>query len=298
MRISSTRNPNLFYVDWWLMNHNSRKASYEHELLHCGNIDLPYLKDCKRFIDQTTLFSSKLNKQVDINFTGGEVTEWDDFSDLLAYCKNQNCRVRFITNAMTSMSILTEVFKNSDAIIIEVHPEFSSTSHILFVVQSALKSNLQILVNINMLPEYWGEMQDLYDKISQRHPTVSLNKKIVFEDPVFNTTPQNYTEEQIVALKTQTGDIKIEQDHDIVYTNFQTMILEQTNRFQGYQCWAGVEQIIVDAWGRVYRGHCRKNGFMGYLKDLELFWYDSPMLCGVAACANHFDIQATKQSSE
>lgn len=280
------------------MNHNSRRASYEHELLHCGNIDLPYLKDCKRFIDQTTLFSSRLNKQVDVNFTGGEVTEWEDFSDLLAYCKNQNCRVRFITNATATMSTLTEVFKSTDSVIIEVHPEFSNIGHLLFALQTAVKSNLEILVNINMLPDYWNEMEDLYDKISQRHPTISLNKKIVFEDPVFNTTPKDYNEEQIIVLKEQQGNIKIEHGSDVSYTDFQTMIIEKTNRFRGYKCWAGVEQIILDAWGRVYRGHCRKNGFMGYLKDLELFWYDTPMICQLESCVNGFDVQATKQSFE
>lgn len=280
------------------MNHNSRKASYEHELLHCGNIDLPYLKDCKRFIDQTTIFSSKFNKQTDLNFTGGEVTEWADFPDLLAYCKTQNCRIGFITNATAPIVTLTEVFRNSDSVIIEVHPEFSVISHLFSALQIASNFNLSIIVNINMLPKHWSEMEDLYDKISQRHPLISLNKKIVFEDPVFNTTPQAYTEEQTDTLKNQWKDIKIEHDNIITYTDFQTMILEKSNRFQGYKCWAGIEQIIVDAWGRVYRGHCRKNGFMGYLKDPQIFWYDSPMICKLESCVNHFDLRATKQSLE
>ena len=35
---------------------------------------------------------------------------------------------------------------------------------------------------------------------------------------------------------------------------------------------------------------------MGYLRDPELYWYPEPVICGLAACVNHFDLQATKQS--
>lgn len=294
MQISSTRDPNLFYVDWWLMNHNSRRASYEHELLHCGNIDLPYLKDCLRFIDQSSLFASKNNKKVSVSFTGGEVTEWVDFDDLIKYAKGQDCQTRFTTNANLDLDRFEQILNHTDSVIIEIHPEFTSASRILFFLSKIKDLTVNITVNINMLPDSWKDMMDLNNKILERYPTISVNKKMLFDDPIFNTTPQNYSEDQIVALKAQWGDIKIEKDGDTEYTNFQTLILEKRNRFQGFRCCAGIEQVIVDAWGAVYRGHCRKNGFMGYLKDTELYWYSEPMICRLEACVNHFDLQATK----
>ncbi len=294
MKISSTRNSNLFYVDWWLMNHNSRKASYEHELLHCGNIDLPYLKDCLRFIDQATLFAAKQNKKTNINFTGGEVTEWADFDDLLKYAKGQGCLTRFITNASLDLDRFENLLDFTDSVILEVHPEFTQSSRILFFLSRIKDLPLGITVNINMLPDTWKDMIDLHDKILEKYPTVTVNKKMLFNDPIFNTTPQNYSEEQVVALKAQWGDIKIESNGNIEYTDYQTVILEQRNKLEGYRCWAGIEQIVVDAWGAVHRGHCRKSGFMGYIKDPELYWYNEPMICKLPACVNHFDFQATK----
>ena len=294
MQISSTRDPNLFYVDWWLMNHNSRRASYEHELLHCGNIDLPYLKDCRRFIDQSSLFASKNNKKVSVSFTGGEVTEWADFDDLIKYAKGQDCQTRFTTNANLELDRFEQILNHTDSVIIEIHPEFTSAGRTLFFLSKITDLKVNITVNINMLPESWKDMMDLNDKIIERYPTININKKMLFDDPIFNTTPQNYSEEQIIALKSQWGDIKIEKNGDIEYTNFQTLILEKRNRFHSFKCYAGIEQIIVDAWGAVYRGHCRKNGFMGYLKDPELYWYSDPMICRLESCVNHFDLQATK----
>lgn len=296
MRISSTRDTDLFYVDWWLHNHNSHKASYEHDLLHCGNIDLPYLSDCKRFIDQVTLFAARQNKKVHISFTGGEVTEWIDFVELLEYAKNQGCVTRFTTNASADILILNRAFRAADSANIEVHPEYASVAHILIVLRLIADLPCSVSVNINMLPQRWQEMEDLYNKINARYSNVSVIKKMLFDDPIFNTTPKDYTQEQVVSLKTQTGDIKIEYSDHTEYTNFQSLVLEKRNIFKGYLCYAGIEQVIVDAWGRAHRGHCRKNGFMGTLKDSELFWYTDPFICKVDACVNQFDIQATKES--
>lgn len=298
MKVSSTRNADLFYVDWWLHNHNRHRASYEHELLHCGNIDLPYLKDCKRFIDQVTVFAAKSNKQAHVNFTGGEVTEWVDFPDLLAYAKSQSCLTRFTSNTICDLQILNQCFSLADSVGIEVHPEYASISHILIVLRLLSIMPCSVNININMMPERWKEMEELYETIQVKYPYVSVSKKMLFDDPIFNTTPQNYSEEQIIAFKAQTGDIKIEHDNDIEYTDFQSLVIEQKNKFKGFLCYAGVEQIIVDAWGRAHRGHCRKNGFMGSISDAELFWYNDPLICQVDACVNNFDILSTKKSFE
>jgi MoaA/NifB/PqqE/SkfB family radical SAM enzyme len=298
MKISHNRSTEFFYVDWWLMNHNSRMPSYEHDLLHCGNIDLPYLKDCQRFVDQAQAAAQKKNKKALISFTGGEVTEWVDFVDLMAYTKQQNCFTRFITNASADAAYLENIFQYTDSVIIEVHPEFASISHILYILNKLSETQIGVSVNINMIPEKWDELTELYDKIYQKYSNIMIYKKMLFYDPIFNSYPQAYKDEQFEILKTQWRNLKIEKDGQEEITNFYSMILEQKNRFQGMNCWAGLEQIVVDAWGRVYRSHCRKNGFMGYIKDPELVWYDQPMICDLEACVNGFDVQATKQSLE
>lgn len=298
MKVSHNRSPEFFYVDWWLMNHNSKKPSYEHDLLHCGNIDLPYLKDCQRFVDQAQAAAQKKNKRALISFTGGEVTEWVDFIDLMAYSKKQNCTTRFITNASADTAYFENIFQYTDSIIIEVHPEFASISHILYLLNKLSQTQIGVSVNINMIPDKWDELTELYDKIYQKHSNIMIYKKMLFYDPIFNSYPQNYKDEQFEILKTQWRNLKIEKDGHTEITNFYSMVLEQKNRFQGMNCWAGLEQIVVDAWGRVYRSHCRKNGFMGHIKDLELYWYEEPMICQLESCVNGFDVQATKQSSE
>lgn len=296
MKLTSTRPRDLFYVDWWLMNHNSWKVSYQHEILHANNIQLPYYKDCERFVDQATAFAAKRNLKTSISFTGGEVTEWPDFDDLLAYCKSQQVKTSFVTNLNLPLPRFQRLLAHTDNLLVEVHPGYTNTSHLLFALYKIKEASISVTVNINMTLELWDDMIALHETLNEKFPELPINKKMLFKDPIFNTAPQDYNQEQAEQLKAQHGDILIESDQGREYTDAQTLILEQRNKFAGYQCWAGIEQVVVDAWGAVHRGHCRKSGFMGYLKDQELYWHPEPLICALPACVNQFDLLATKQS--
>jgi MoaA/NifB/PqqE/SkfB family radical SAM enzyme len=276
------------------MNHCSWACSYCNEIIRKGNIELPYLLDCKRFIDEIVLFSRSQNKTASIDFTGGEVTEWSDFGELLTYAHAQGCETQFRTNANVGLEDWKTLLSFATRVLIEYHPEHTSTAHFLMAVAAAHDSNADIIINLNMLKDSWAASEELHNKIQSKWPTIRINKRMLFEDPVFNTTPKDYTKEQTVQLKRQHGDIMITVDNDVEYTDYQTLVLEGKNIFTGYECWAGLEQIVVDAWGRVYKGHCRQNGFMGNIKDKNIVWPKQASVCGLDICRNSFDILATK----
>lgn len=291
---ASTRSQNTFYVNWWLMNHCSWACTYCNEIIRKGNIDLPYLLDCKRFIDSIVLFARSQNKTASIDFTGGEVTEWTDFLELLAYAHAQDCETQFRTNANFGLSVWKKLLSFSTRVLVEYHPEHTSTAHFLMALSAAHDAGVSVVVNINMLKDSWAISEDLYNKIQTKWPTIRINKRMLFEDPVFNTTPKDYTKEQTIQLKRQHGDIRITVADDVEYTDYQTLVLEGKNAFKGYECRMGLEQIVVDAWGRVYKGHCRQNGFMGNIKDKNIVWPTQVTVCTLDHCKNSFDILATK----
>jgi len=295
-QIVSTRQANIFYINWWLMNHCSWACSYCNDIIRKGNIDLPYLNDCKQFIDDASLFAANQNKTLRIEFTGGEVTEWTDFLELITYAHRQGCDTQFRTNANVSLDIWKDYLLAANSILIEYHPEHTSTAHFLLCLNAAVNAGVSITVNLNMLKDSWEETESLFNRIQSKWPLVRINKRMLFEDPVFNTQPKEYTQEQTVKLKRQHGDIKIIKGSDVEYTDYQTLVLEGRNKFKGYTCWAGLEQIVVDAWGRVYKGHCRQDGFMGNIKDKNIVWPTEAKACSLDLCKNSFDILATKIS--
>ena len=292
--VTSTRPQNTFYVNWWLMNHCSWACSYCNETIRKGNIDLPYLLDCKRFIDDIVIFATAQNKTASIDFTGGEVTEWSDFGELLAYAHAQGCETQFRTNANLGLTEWKKLLSSSNRVLVEYHPEHTSTAHFLMAVSAAYDAGVSVIINLNMLKDSWAASEELYNKIEIKWPTIRINKRMLFEDPVFNTRPKDYTKEQTLQLKRQHGDIMITIADDVEYTDYQTLVLEGKNVFTGYECRAGLEQIVVDAWGRVYKGHCRQNGFMGNIKDKNIVWPKQASVCTLDHCRNSFDILATK----
>jgi len=293
-QITSARAANRFYINWWLMNHCSWACSYCHEIIRKGNIDLPYLNDCKKFVTDAVFFAASQNKTSRIEFTGGEVTEWTDFLELLTHAHLQGCETQFRTNANLGLDRWQAYLAVADSILIEYHPEYTSTAHFLLIVNAAVDAGVDVSINLNMLKDSWPESQSLFDRIASKWPHIRLNKRMLFSDPVFNTSPQKYTQEQTMQLKRQHGDIKILSGDHVEYTDYQTLVLEGRNKFKGYDCWAGVEQVIVDAWGRVYKGHCRQGGFMGNIKDKNIVWPSEPSACTLDICRNSFDILATK----
>jgi MoaA/NifB/PqqE/SkfB family radical SAM enzyme len=276
------------------MNHCSWTCSYCNDIIRKGNIDLPYLNDCKQFIRDAVLFAATQNKTPRLEFTGGEVTEWTDFLELLTYAHSQGCETQFRTNANVSLAHWQQYLGVVHDLLIEYHPEHTSPAHFLLAIKSAVEAGLLITVNLNMLKDTWGDSQSVYDKIRAKWPHIRLNKRMLFNDPVYNTSPKDYTKEQTEQLKRQHGDIVITTGSDREYTDYQTLVLEGSNTFKGYDCWAGIEQVIVDAWGRVYRGHCRQGGFMGNIKDKNIAWPTQPKACPLDICRNSFDILATK----
>jgi len=294
MQLQSLRPSNRFWVDWWLMNHCSWQCSYCHDIIRSGSIDLPYVKDCQRFIDQALAHAARLGRKTFINFTGGEVTEWADFDQLLSYAHSQGVETAFRTNANLDPQRWQTLTAMANKITMEAHPQHTSTAKFVYNLGLALDQGCDVAVNINMLPEAWDEFTRMETMIRERWPRVRINRRMLFEDPVFNTKPKDYSQEQVQSLMNQKGDLELDTGTEVVRTDYQTMVFLDRNDFRGWQCSAGLEQCVVDAWGRVYRSHCRKNGFMGNLKDPQLFWYEEPMTCSVERCRNSFDILATK----
>ena len=296
VKVVSVRSKENFYVDWWLMNHCSWDCSYCHEIIKSGNIDLPKYLDCVEFVDQLIDHCAKIHKSCVINFTGGEVTEWSEFDDLVSYAHDKGAMIMFRTNANLTVERWNSLLEKSHKINVEVHPEFTSISHFLIMLDRAVKSSVHLDVNVNMTKEHWEAMEELCNKIKERHPHIYVRKKMLFQDPVFNTKPLDYKPEQIVKIKKQLGDLVMIDDQGKEYiTHYHKALLENKNVFKKWKCWAGVEQIIVDAYGKIFKGHCRIDGYLGKLGDEEVYWMDEPKDCTTDICKNAFYILSTKK---
>ena len=199
------------------------------------------------------------------------------------------------TNASMPITEWQRLISSVDSINIEVHSEHTPISHFMLCLHAAKKKNVNVSITVNMLPDRWQELEGVISKIQQIWPDQHVHRKMLFEDPAINKQPMQYQPEQKVKLKRQHGDlISVYEQGEEEFTDFQTLMLEGKNTFPGQQCMAGIEQLIIDAWGRIKRGHCGQGGLVGKL-GIEFAGVQSPVICKADACRNGFDITATKQ---
>lgn len=273
-------------IDWWLMNHSRYQPPYWHPILYQGNISLPQLDHCLGFLAQAQAQGRPLR----VKFTGGEVTEWSGFDLLIKAARAQGIYTEFRSHAQISREQWQTLMQSSGSVNMDYHPGFASPAVFLGNLDVACDLGVTVSVTLNMTKGSWPELIDLEQTIQRRRPEVQVQRHIVFMDPVFNTEPQDYTPEQLAQLRDQTLDLCLGSE----LTDYATLVLESRNRFQGWQCHAGLDQCVVDAWGRVYRSHCRHRGYMGKISDPQITWPSEPVICGLDQCVNAFDIRAIK----
>lgn len=294
MQFKSLRDKNFFYIDWWLTDHCNWNCSYCHEELKRSALPYPSLVDIKDFLYQANTHASNQNKRIHLNLTGGEVTEYPQLIDMLDYAKELDCFVSLRTNASKSVSEMKEVFNRIDHAQISYHPEHTQISHLLLCLYAAGSNpNLSVFLEINCLPDKWEEIENLRDKVKEKWPKFGMYLKMLFEDPIKNSKPLEYDKDKIEKIKDQYKDLEITTDTGVELTNYQSLILEKKNSFKHFNCNIGIEQIVVDAYHDVRRGHCRISKTLGSLGQEIDFAIDS-VVCPKPFCSNAFDMKATK----
>ena len=295
MKVTATRPPGWLWVDWWLLNHCSWHCSYCPELLRTGSIPKLSLTQAKAFVDQVAEHATAQGLQVKIKFTGGEPLEWTSLEDLLHHADQRQLLLGLRTNANAAQDRWSKVSSFLTDVEMNYHPEHTQTSVYLLNLDRALAQGVNVRCVFNMLPTRFEETEAVLNKIRDKYPQVSVERRMLFKDPVVNHEPMKYTKSQQVKLVRQSGDIRITQGTMTSYSDYPTMITDKANRFEGLRCSIGQEQIIVDAWGRVARGHCRQGGHMGSIGG-PIVWPTEPVICRRPTCDNAFDLMATKVS--
>ncbi len=293
MLIEATRAQGWFWVDWWLTNHCSWHCTYCPDILKSGSITQISLKDSQQFVRELAAYARSLNLKPRIKFTGGEPTEWAPLVDLLTSAKSEGCYLGLRSNANCDRTYWQTVIAQLDDVEMNFHPEHTQTSVYMLNLDRSISAGLNVRAVFNMLPQRFEEIKETIDRVSSKYPQVSIERRMLFEDPGRNQQPKDYTEPQKAVLIRQSGDIRVISKGITSYTDYPTMVSDGSNRFEGFNCRAGLEQLIVDAWGRVRRGHCGQGGSMGTIGG-PIIWPTQELVCRRPSCDNAFDLLSTK----
>jgi MoaA/NifB/PqqE/SkfB family radical SAM enzyme len=296
-----------FVVNWCLGNTCNFACSYCPEALHDASKRWPSPQIIKDFI--TSIKTLHPEKKLYFEFTGGEVTLYKHFVEICQFCTEQGVKVGLITNGSRTIRWWEDNKKYFDHVCISFHPEFADEAHFLEVVK-LLHNDVRTHVNIMMSPEKFDYCYAIANKI-KNFGNLSMALQPLIHD--FGDQVYDYNDFQKRIFDKQydliTRHIKftksfdyyrgamkaVKEDGSGSVSSAHRFISENSNDWSGWKCYAGIEQLIVDMDGSVWRGWCKVGAPVGNIFDGELNLPTEPIVCNKTMCHCNYDIMSTKE---
>ena len=303
-------NTNWFVVNWCLGSTCNFSCSYCPSSLHDGRHKWHDTQNIKNFVQKIKHYHT--DKNIYFEFTGGEVTLNKDFIDICKFCTESGVKVGFISNGSRTLRWWEENKIYFDTVILSFHSEFADPDHFCKVLE-ILHKDVRVHVNIMMKAENW----DLCINLANRVKDIG-NCSLALQPLAHNLNGDlyDYTADQHEVLSNHysliTGKIKhtktfevyrgpmktVNNDGSFESRTAHSFISRNENDWEGWDCFAGVEQLIVDMDGGVWRGWCRVGGKIGSINDPNLMLPVSPVVCNKNRCHCNYDIMSTKQKRD
>ena len=300
-------NTDWFVVNWCLGNTCNYECSYCPAMLHNGSIRWPSIEVIKNFISK--IVEQVAPRKVYIELTGGEVTLFKDFVEICKHCTAVGAKVGLISNGSRTIRWWKENKQYFDHVCLSFHPEFAKKEHYIEVVKE-LRLDVRTHVNIMMSPEKFDECLEIAHNIKDIG-NISMALQPLIHD--FGEVVYDYTPVQHDVFANQhtiiTEHIKWEKGFNFYrgamkllfpdgtekVSSAHRFISEKTNDWSKWKCYSGVEQIIIDLGGKIFRGWCREGGMIGHVSDPKFNLPTQPIICNKTMCHCNFDIMSTKE---
>ena len=284
-------------MEWSLGNKCTFACSYCPAILHDGSLPWQSYDAITTTIEQVV----DHYEHVLIQYTGGEPTVHPRFRDILDFGREHGAVQVCITNGVRSVDWWTRTREKLDRVMMSFHHEFMGLEHFLNIAE-CIQETTELHVNILMLPDRFSELLDVANTIrALPNTTVQLKPlRVGFGDELYPYTDAQLTVLRHVRLNWNKNTEYLRNTMTMVHDNgtriervARSFAIEGDNHWKGWQCNVGLETLVVDIDGKVYRGRCKVGGSCGKVGEaLEL--PTKPIICTVDTCNCLGDINTTK----
>lgn len=300
----------IFVLNWNLGNVCNYSCSYCPDILNDGSRPWADSKVILGFCDKVIAhYREKLGRTIYLEFTGGEVTLKKDFIEMALQLKQRNCLTGIISNGSRPLAFWEKCKPALDHICLSYHAEFAKKDHFLKVVDF-LHDGVTTHINIMMKPDRFDECLDVAETLASRFRNISINIQPLFEKLLRQSELQTYSESQIRILSNREFHVewtapqmtyrgyleKRYADGRTEAVSMPRLIATEENNWSGWNCWAGLDQLVVSSEGKVMRGWCGQDP-IGSIHDAEITFPTVPTLCRKDHCYSGIDIMNRKERS-
>lgn len=297
----------IVVVNWMMSNVCNFSCSYCNHILHDGTNKWPNFDKIIRFIDKVCEHYTQKNKTIYFDLTGGEITLFKDLPRIIDYLNSKNCWIGLISNGSQRLKYWKSIVEKIDHICLSYHPESIMEQHFIDTVDF-LHNEVPTHVNIMMEPNSFEKCRLVGNHI-RKLKNISISYQPLVNELGHNNTLFDYSADQLNTLihyektmqaewcrrlKTYRGKMKeLHMDNSENEITTPEILSTAKNNYTGWYCWAGVEQLVIDSFGEIYRAWC-KQGRIGNINDEVLSFQDEPIICKSNYCHCQLDLAITK----
>lgn len=279
-------------VEWNLGKRCNYDCSYCPKEIHDNfspHTDINVLEQC---VDTLT----SLGKPLRISLTGGEPCVHPDIEDLLDYFKRKDIFwVNITTNGTRGYNwyLQNEMYWNH--LVFSLHFEHEYTRIVDTILKYYDHTEKEFFVNImahhNYIPQVKTvvkKFQDLGIKYAVRRIRWTEGDHNIFDDMRYDGKDLEWLMGQDATAR---PNCRVDNEH-IIHAN--DLIKKHQNQFLGWQCNAGIESLMINWDGEVYRATCRVGGNLGNIYQGTFQRPSEPIICTRDWCTCAADIPLTK----
>lgn len=301
-------------VNWALINNCNYSCGYCHPDLNSGNIKAPSYKLVESFVDKVIANSKKHGLTPYFEFGGGEVTLLRFFGKVLEFIHKQSGLVNIVSNGSKSLQWWVEHSKYLSGVSLSYHiNDIKNEAHFIEVSKILEASeSTRFHVNIMMVPERFDDCVEFANRLKQE-VRCSIALQPLFEGFGHGGITQKYpyTPEQEQIMKDFRGRPELKTlppsmaELEVNYADgttenmstFDLIANDQTN-FVGWDCYAGIDSLVITFSGDIYRSWCMQDGPIGSIYDENIELPTHPTKCKTKICQCGVDLSAKKVNTK
>ena len=290
-------------VDWTVGNTCNYDCTYCPSISKDGSSPWPSIEVSEQIVK--TLIKTYQNKKLSFILLGGELTLWKQFITFVDMIRNtaQDCKIKLLTNGIMPSWYWTQHSDKFDTIQFSFHRSANIKNFIDSVNSSTANVN-RVFVMIDST-DFENSINDYYTiaKYATNANSIEgrmLDSRAWMLDGL--TDEYKYTSEQIEKIKSLVkfnkpakSEIELYEINNGIETkvkNSMKYIQNDTNHWQGWKCYIGLEKITLRENGDITRGSsCNVGGVIGNWRKNTLNLNNfSPVTCTMPKCMCGADI--------
>lgn len=241
-----------------------------------------------------------LNKPIRLSLTGGEPTVHPNITKIINCAKQCLNWLSVTTNGLRSADWY--VNQPVDQWVFSLHFD---NKHISRAVENVIRykhlhdinnQSTKFQVNLMCHHDYMDDVKDAAKYLESNNiPYVCRRIRWTAADLRDQFDDMRYKQEDLEWILSKTATVKancVIDGKDMLHAN--DVIKHKLNQFKGWSCNAGLESLMINWDGEVYRATCRVGGSLGNIYNNTFKQPVEPIICTREFCTCVADISLTK----